>query len=175
MPSLNGFNALPLWLRGPQMRSLAKALEAFYNTVLTATNHTGKQWRIAHAQGNALDLIARERHIERIPSEPEALYRKRIQGAFYTARLGGTKPGLERTLALWGLHAVVLERDEHGLELDRIVVGFGGMWDQELVAELLSRHGRACRRYQVGEYPLTAPLPLVSTTQGMVLGRITAK
>ena len=168
----NGLNDLPLWLRGPQAQHLAVALRAFFERVLTTCQHANRQWQSARAQGIALDLLAAERSVQRVHGEPEGLYRKRIQAAYASARTAGSKPGLQHTLRLWGLMAVVLERDEHRLGLDIIVVGFSGAWSQDTVFQLLNLHGRACRRYQVGAPPLRAQLPLKTLTSGLAFGRV---
>lgn len=109
-----------------------------------------------------IDLLAWQRDIDRLPDEPEALYRKRVKYALLNAKDAGSSAGFARIWERLGLGEITQEErvdavdwDVIRLRIDEAVFGrYLGLFD-----ELIARYGRTCRRY-VFESKATTPLEL---------------
>jgi len=97
-----------------------------------------------------IDLLAWQRDIDRLPDEPEMLYRKRVKFALLNAGDAGSRAGFARIWERLGLgeisqreRADATDWDVIRLRIDEYVFGkYNGLFD-----DLIARYGRTCRRY----------------------------
>lgn len=90
---------LPFWLSGSQALKFATAAKAFFTRWENWINEALAQASIADSSPAALEEHAVFRGIDRLPGEPETVWRVRVQNAFEAARKAGSRKGFEEILA----------------------------------------------------------------------------
>ena len=145
------FDSLKFWLKGPETRKWADAHKAFFARWESWLNEVLTQADLQNCSAAALDVHAWDRDLERLPGEPDALWRDRVRHAIDIAARGGVRAGLDAALAYYGLSGfTIFERDPlFGDDTIRIEPG-SNPWDPVLLRKILERRGRACRVYVVG-------------------------
>ena len=144
---------LPFWLNGTQARRTAQAAAAWWARVETWLGEAAAQASIATCSEAALAAHARDRNLERLPGEPLALWRGRVQHALRTVIEAGSRAGLEFLLETYGVvGAAVLERDP-GSDWDVIEIRLSPQSlngaDSLVLDRIFHKWGRACRRYVI--------------------------
>jgi len=143
---------LPSWLRGTEAAKLARAARAFFQRWEDWVNEAKALVDFAAAPADALDLHGWGLLLERLPDEPDALWRERVRHAVENHQLGGVRKGLDAALTFYGVTgAAVIERDPlFGDDTIRIEMD-ANAFDPLILEKVIRERGRACRRYVVGD------------------------
>lgn len=142
---------LPSWMRGREPVTLARAAKRFWAHVTAWAVWPLRQFNALTCDESILDLLAWERDIARFDGEPIELYRKRVAYAFVNAQDAGSVAGF--TAIFERLEIGYIEQQERvaGLDWDVIVIRVTDNQissNRDLMAEIIRKYGRTCRRYQ---------------------------
>lgn len=143
--------ALPFWMDGPVVSSLAATLTAWWEKVGEWASWPARQIDPLHCSLPVLGLLAWQRSIERYHGEPERLFRLRVKFAYANGADAGSMAGWKRIFARLELPPVELEERVDGQDWDivNIVLDDADMPDSQNVLELIIKdYGRTCRRYR---------------------------
>lgn len=165
---------LPSWLRGTEAAKLARACRAFFQRWEDWVNEAKALVDFSTAPADALDLHAWGLVLERLPEEPDALWRDRVRHAVENHQLGGVRKGLDAALTFYGITgATVIERDPiFGDDTIRIEMD-PNAFDPLILEKVIQQRGRACRRYVVGNIA-TAPVFMGVIGSGLAFGAAVA-
>lgn len=154
---------LPFWMKSESVQKLHNIFERFYQRILERFLLTLQQIDVETCDVMILDLIAWHRGIVRFKTEPEHLFRKRVQHAYANARDAGSVVGFQRIFQRLGLGFVEIEERAKNRDWDMIVLRITNEgYNEELLHFIIQTYGRTCRRY---EYSY-----LTEITQRMQLG-----
>ena len=151
---------LPFWFAGPEVSRLAKTAQAFWQRLEDALWNALRQGNIAQCSLAALELHAWERGVSRLPGEPEALWRQRVQHALTTSIESGSRAGLEKILTTYGVkNFSVLERQpDNDWDVIEITLDPDALSaDTALLDRIFAEWGRVCRRHVITH---TLPSPV---------------
>ena len=156
-------NLLPFWLSGPEALKLARAVEAYWLRLEDALWNALRQVDIAQCSSAALALHAEDRGVTRLPGEPEALWRQRVQHALTTSIESGSRAGLEKILATYGVkNFSVLERQpDNDWDVVEITLDPDALSaDTGLLDRIFAEWGRICRRHVITHTLPSAVYPI---------------
>lgn len=142
---------LRFWMNGPNAQSLARLYQAWWTQVLKWTCWPREQIDVDHASLNVVDLMAWQRSVRRLATEPEWLYRRRVKYAKVNADDAGSVAGFKRIWRRLGLGELAInerlpDRDWDVIQLEVTENLLSA--NSELLQELISMYGRTCRRYE---------------------------
>ena len=156
---------LPFWMAGTELVKAANAAKAFYVRSENSLSEAVLQASIADCTEAALAEHARDRGIDRLPGEPVAQWRKRVQHAGTSAREAGSLAGLKAILTAHGLQGFTITERDPGQDWDVVLIELDPTQltlDSDSLNEVLHRWGRPCRRY-APSYKLTASAGLLAS------------
>ena len=142
---------LKFWQDAGILNTVAAAADSYYDQVQGYLSWLLGRLDEMTAPLELVDLLAWQRDIERLSTEPDELYRRRVMHALANARDAGGQAGFERIWQRLGLGGIVQEErvdadnwDVIRLRIDEYVFGKY----HELFDTLIAQYGRTCRRYQ---------------------------
>lgn len=86
----------------PETKRWANALGEVFDDIKISAFALRRSWIASTSEGKALDFHGEERNLPRYPGESDELYKGRVLAAYEMYALGGTDPGIIRTLELLG-------------------------------------------------------------------------
>lgn len=143
---------LPFWLNGPQAQALARAARAFWARVEGWLGDALAQADIRACSRAALETHAWGRNVERLPGEPDALFRGRVLHAVEAAVNAGSLRGLELILRAHGVTHFVIEERPIDVDWDFVLITIDTEQlsaNTDLLDRIFKRWGRVCRRYVI--------------------------
>lgn len=153
---------LPIWMDGNNAQGLRSLSMRWWEQCLTWLQAPQTLGDALTAPLAVVDLLAYQRNVDRYPSEPERLYRLRVNHALINARDAGTRAGMERIFARLEMPVYALAERLAGYDWDMIKVE-ATLADYLHAADLLhivmQAYRRTCRRWllEVQAPTLTAP------------------
>ena len=146
---------LPSFLFGAQITALKNAIQSLINNAVEWMAWPLKQLDLAQCNINVVVLIGWQRGIERLNTEPEALFRLRVKYAYINNQDAGTKGGLGKILNRLGIDYISIEERKPGYEWDEVIIKLDDSVVSEygeLIREVINLYGRTCRRYRLSSY-----------------------
>ncbi len=141
---------LPVWLNGPEITKLKTAADNWWLQIEDWLKLPLNQLDAETCHPNILQLLAYQRDVERFPSEPDDLYRKRVKYAIDNAKDAGSRAGFERILQRFDIDVAELVERDPASDWDMIRVKLNSPMLQQnpdLGQYIVRRYGRTCRRY----------------------------
>lgn len=143
---------LIFWFTADESNKLIKAAKAWWERTETWVRWPLTQMDALTASIGIVNLLAYQRDIQRFPSEPEDLYRKRVKYALINAKDAGSKTGFIAIFERLGIGYVELEERVDEVEWDVITLRLSDSQLAENTALLdliIQKYGRTCRRYRL--------------------------
>lgn len=138
------------WMGKGEILKLAKALLGYWDRIKAVLEWPLQQLDPMVAPIEFVDLIAWQRDIERLPEEPEHIYRIRVSFAYSFASGGGSDVGWEDMFDKLGYpHITIDERlSYYPWDVVSVKVNDGDINDVPgLMDAIVRQYGRTCRRY----------------------------
>jgi hypothetical protein len=149
---------LPFWLSNGHLKKYADFLLVWFETVRGWLTFPLDVFDIDTTSLAIVDLFAWERDIQRVYSESETLYRKRVKYAYLNAKEAGTLQGFKNIWQRLELGGLVVHERIPGLEWDiiRLEIEDSTLADHpEILNVIIKKYGLTCRRYEwFSEYTL---------------------
>ena len=142
---------LPFWLSSGHLKKYADFLLVWFEVVRGWLTFPLNIYDIDTTSLAIVDLYAWQRGIDRVYSEPDALYRKRVKWAYLNAKEAGTLQGFKNIWARLELGGLVVHERIPGLEWDviRLEIEDTTLSDHpELLRVIIETYGLTCRRYE---------------------------
>ena len=151
--------SLKFWQGKGDLEKMSLAADSFWDKVREWLYWLPSQVDADTAPIQLVNLIAWGRDIDRLPNEPEALYRKRVKYALANAKDSGTIAGFSRIwdrleLGYVGQNERVDEVNWDVIELELTESQISE--NSDLLNTIIRMYGRTCRRYT---YTTIAPIP----------------
>ena len=169
---------LPFWLGKGQLKAYADFIQTWFLLVTEWLKFTLSFHDIETVDIKIVDLFAWQRDVDRIHSEPEWLYRKRVKYAYHNARDAGTLAGFQKIwerldLGLLRIKERIpdLDWDIVHLEIDGKILGEHA----ELLRIIIEKYGLACRRYEwfsIYNVNMTLRVQTFGNTTGFVTAQL---
>ncbi|MEZ9124929.1 hypothetical protein AB4098_22240 [Vibrio cyclitrophicus] len=138
------------WMGKGEILKLANVLLGYWDAIKAVLEWPLQQLDPMVAPIEFVDLIAWQRDIERLPEEPEEIYRIRVNFAYSFAAGGGSEVGWEDMFAKLGYpHIKIDERlNYYPWDIVSVKVNDGDINDVPgLMDAIVRQYGRTCRRY----------------------------
>ncbi|MFA0085338.1 hypothetical protein [Vibrio sp. 10N.261.51.F12] len=138
------------WMGKGELYKLGNALLGYWSRIKAILEWPLQQLDPMVAPIEFVDLIAWQRDIERLPKEPEQIYRIRVNFAYSFAAGGGSEVGWEDMFAKLGYpHIKIDERlNYYPWDIVSVKVKDGDINDVPgLMDAIVRQYGRTCRRY----------------------------
>tara|TARA_B110000008_G_C16922274_1_gene545247 strand:+ start:102 stop:734 length:633 start_codon:yes stop_codon:yes gene_type:complete len=168
---------IPFWMGKGQLKKYADFLLSWFDLVTVWLKFTLTFHDIETVDIKIVDLFAWQRDIERINSEPEWLYRRRVKYAYHNAKDAGTLAGFKRIWQRLELGYLVIDENVAGRDWDVIQLEIDGQTladHEELLRVIISKYGLTCRRYEwIARFSTTIKLRV--QTFGNTTGFVTAQ
>lgn len=142
---------LPSWLRGKEPSALARAARKYWEVVFQWVTWPLRQFDALTCDEDILELLAWERDVARFNGEPLSLFRKRVAYAFVNAQDAGSVAGFAKIFERLEIGYIEQEERVPGLDWDIILIRVTDSQiseNSDLMAEIIRKYGRTCRRYQ---------------------------
>lgn len=142
---------LPFWADGQTLQKLKSAAQQYWEYVQSWFENVSPKVDAEQAPISLVNLLAWQRLIERIPNEPESLYRLRVKYARENMQDAGSVAGLKRIFDRLELHIIDIEERLIGQDWDIVSIQLQDTTLNEnanLIASLIRNYGLTCRRYQ---------------------------
>lgn len=143
---------LPFWMNAGNSAALVRTANRWFFYVKELISWPAAQYDIDKAALFIVDLLAWERDVQRFNQEPEWLYRRRVKFAYANARDAGSVAGFKKIWARMELGYIEIEERLPNRDWDvvRLLVTESAISEQpELLAILIEKYGRTCRRYEL--------------------------
>lgn len=142
---------IPFWMGKGLLKKYADFLLSWFELVTGWLKFTLSFNDIETIDIRIVDLFAWQRDVDRINSEPEWLYRKRVKYAYHNAKDAGSLAGFKRIWQRLELGYLVIDENVQGRDWDIIQLEIDGETladHEELLRVIIARYGLACRRYE---------------------------
>jgi hypothetical protein len=142
---------LPFWLGGAQLEKLVRGCVAWWDTAEGWIKYPLSQFDELTCAPPILDLLAYQRDITKLPSEPIELYRRRVKFALANAKDAGSVDGFIAIFERLDLGYVILVERFNAVNWDVIRLHLSDnkiAANRELMTEIIRLYGRTCRRYE---------------------------
>lgn len=146
---------LPFWLGGNALNKLRLAAQGFWNKIQSYVEWQIQQFDALTCHELILNLLAWERDVKRLDSEPEDVFRIRVKYAYSNAKDAGSKAGFERIFSRLNIQIVDIQERQDQTEWDVITILVTDSQLQEngtLLTNIINQYGRTCRRYELTNY-----------------------
>ncbi len=156
--------SLSFWMHGPYAQSLLSLFKTWWLKVKSWVSWPQQQFDPKVAALPIVDLLAWQRNIDRLPEEPEWLYRLRVKHAKANANDAGSVQGFQNIWRRLGLGELSIKERLEGREWDiiQLEVTENALSENEaLLRDIIRLYGRTCRRY---EYSTLTPMNLYMQT-----------
>ncbi|MBS5529433.1 phage tail protein [bacterium] len=151
--------ALRFWQDEGELHRTGEVIDRFFDAFQNRLRLVLCSVDAETCSGELLDLLAFQRDVDRLPGEPDAMFRKRVQFAAANARDAGSLAGFRRIWERLGLGTIEqIERfDPVNWDVVKLRI------DEQVFAEieqfldmLIQMYGRACRRYHTESVALAS-------------------
>ena len=142
---------LPFWADGQTLQKLKSAAQQYWEYVQSWFENVSPKVDASTAPIALVNLLAWQRLVERLPNEPESLYRLRVKYARENMQDAGTVAGLKRIFDRLDLHIIDVEERLIGQDWDIVSIQLQDNTLNEkssLISSLIRSYGLTCRRYQ---------------------------
>ncbi len=142
---------IPFWMASGHLKKYADFLLGWFDLVSIWLKFSLTFNDIETVDINIVDLYAWQRDVDRVHSEPEWLYRKRVKFAYHNAKDAGSLAGFKRIWQRMELGELEIYERLAGRDWDVIELEVGGQTladHSELLRILIEKYGLACRRYE---------------------------
>ncbi|AWX99505.1 phage tail protein [Marinomonas primoryensis] len=143
---------LVFWFTADESSKLIKAAKTWWERAESWIRWPLTQMDALTASIGIVNLLAYQRDIQRFPSEPENLYRKRVKYALINAKDAGSKTGFVSIFERLGIGYVELEERDDEVDWDVITLRLSDSQLSEntsLLDLIIQKYGRTCRRYRL--------------------------
>jgi hypothetical protein len=143
---------LVFWFTADESGKLIRAAKVWWERAESWIRWPLTQMDALTASIGIVNLLAYQRDIQRFPSEPEDLYRKRVKYALINAKDAGSKVGFIAIFERLGIGYVELEERFDEVEWDVITLRLSDSQlsdNSELLDHVIRKYGRTCRRYRL--------------------------
>ncbi|XGB60667.1 hypothetical protein L0989_17475 [Vibrio gigantis] len=154
------------WMGKGEIYKLGQALLGYWDRVQAVLEWPLRQLDPMVAPIEFVDLMAWQRDIERLPKEPEHIYRIRVNFAYAFATGGGSEVGWETMFDQLGYPHIEIDERLNYYPWDVVSVKVRDSDLNEvpgLMDALVRQYGRTCRRYSFDV--TTVAYPHISVTE----------
>ncbi|KJG26038.1 hemolysins-related protein [Photobacterium iliopiscarium] len=146
---------LPFWMGRGELAKLALVFHSYWQRVKTVLELPLKQLDPMTAPIGIVDLLAWQRDVQRLATEPETIYRIRVAFAYQFASGAGSVAGWHDMFEKLGFAHITLDERLSHVDWDVISLKIrdGDLSSiPGLLDEMCRQYGRTCRRYQYTTY-----------------------
>lgn len=142
---------LRFWQSGERLTQISNLLDEWFDRMQASFKKVAFDTDPETCSYSLAVLTGRARGIERLPGEPEPLFRRRVKYALSNALNAGSAAGFEVIFRNLGLGSI--EQEERRVDADWDIIfitvdeSVFALMPEALFGEIVRLHGLTCRRY----------------------------